>query len=251
MVFNVLEQKYKCGCGRGAAELVIPGILDKINELAEWDLIHFPKTKQHDVEFEGEVIPIMIEDREFLGIEPKLEPGNCILLEGQVIAFDSPDRMVLVITETGGRSLERIYEEHIKPEWELINELENIVEFNYEDYTGDEGEFDGSIPIPFVYYKVWKNLYLNGEEKKIQVTLNTNMFPTTIMLDKWDCKYKTDEWEDDELDLLQSIVIGILAWFCRFYPRDNSLIDHEEETRRYIDSEIEKYKCSLESSQDE
>lgn len=251
MVFEVLSQKYKCGCGRGVNELIKKGILEKINELAEWDLIKFPRTKQHDVEYNGETVPVMVEDRKFLGEEPKLQPGNCILLGGQVIAFDGPDRIVLVVTETGGRSLERVYNEWIKPEWELTEELENQVEFDYEDYTGDLSEFDGSVSIPWAYCKTWKDLYLNGEDKKILVTLNTDTFPSQVVLGDWDCKYKTEDWEEEYLDVLQEQVLGVMSWFCRFYPRDNSWIDHEEETRKYIDAKMEEYECSLESSVEE
>lgn len=249
MVFEVLTQKYKCGCGMGAAELKVPGILDKINELAEWDLVKFPRTRQHDVEVNGETVPVMLEDRKYLGDDPKLEPGHCIFLGGQVIAFDSPDRMVLVISETGGRSLKRIYEEWIEAEWELTNEIENTIGFDYEDIEEvDESEYDGTMPIPYSYYRVWKNLYLNGEEKKIAVKLDGGFFPTHIVLDKWDIKYKTDEWEEGELDVLEYLVLGVLSWFCKFCPRDNSFIDHDEEDKKIIDNEI---KCYLESLSEE
>lgn len=240
MVFEVLGQKYKCGCGRGMNELKIPGLLGKINELAEWELIRFPKTKQIDVEIEGETVLFMQEDRDFLGTPPELKPGNCILLGGQVIAFDSSDRMVLVVSETGGLSLNRIYEEIVNPEWELVNIIDNRIDFDYEDAPDDISEFDGSVPIPYVYYKVWKELYLNGEEKNLLIKLN-DLFGIEIVLGKWDCKYKTSDWDEGDEDMIKDFVFGILGWFCRFNKRDNSEIDNDQRIKDELDIDIKNY----------
>lgn len=251
MVFEVLSQKYKCGCGRGVNYYESKGLLDKINKLAEWDFISFPRTLQHDVEIEGETIPFFLEDRKFLGDDPELKPGNCILLGGQVIAFDSPDRMVLVVSDTGGFSLERIYKEHVEPEWSLLEETTCNVDFQFED--APEGlEFDGQIPVNFPLYKVWKNLYLNGEEKEILIKV-ANPFPYELILRKWDVSYKTDEWEEDDLDLLSWHITEILSWFCFFQARDGSGIDHEKRNQDLLNSLVEQYqkeKCSGEQSEE-
>lgn len=43
MIIEVLAQKYRCGCEKGMADLVIPGILVKLNAVIEWDFADFQK----------------------------------------------------------------------------------------------------------------------------------------------------------------------------------------------------------------
>lgn len=48
MIIEVLAQKYRCGCEKGMADLVIPGILVKLNAVIEWDFCRFPEEIKHE-----------------------------------------------------------------------------------------------------------------------------------------------------------------------------------------------------------
>lgn len=122
MIIEVLAQKYRCGCEKGMADLVIPGILVKLNAVIEWDFCRFPEEIKHEkkdsADENSEEIEVRTELRDFLGEDPELKPGNCFLYKGQVIAVDSADRLILVVSETGYGALDRIYEENFKTEFE-------------------------------------------------------------------------------------------------------------------------------------
>ena len=188
MKIDVLEQKYKVGCERGINYIDKPGLLTKLNMIIEWPKCSFPQEFDHDEEREtGEindegkpvtqVVHIFKENRNFLGDEPELRPGNCFKLDGQLIAVDGPDRLVLMVSETGGFALQRLWEEKIAPEIEMI----------FNDYDTDDVEISdvdlSNIPeglesgkVEWKYWNLWKNQFTKIEKRKI--------IPTDDELDK-------------------------------------------------------------------
>ena len=113
MVITVLRDKYNCGSNRGITYIEYPNLLGKLNQIIHWHLSTFPlklKEKPEDPD---------VEDREFLGKEPELKPGNMFVYDGQVFAIDSPERIVLAVSETGALAVERFVKDIVEVELEL------------------------------------------------------------------------------------------------------------------------------------
>lgn len=241
MIIEVLNQNYKCGCNRGLSCLEVPGILNKLNSIIEWDFCKFPiKTEELD-ETEKVVVGtddngndiveekkkiIKAEDREFLGQDPELKPGNVFLFNGgQVIAVDSPDRLVLIVSETGIGALDRIYEENIETEFSLLYN-------NYQIYSGNvevvesgitpEG-FDLYYSVPYNLYKIWKERYVTGRgylEKGLclKVTLESEdfIFPIEAIMTDWSMIFKSSQIDEE---MIETAAKEILSWFYESYKR--------------------------------
>lgn len=181
MKIDILEQKYKVGCGRGINYIDKPGLLTKLNMIIEWPKCNFPKEFDHDEEREtGEVddegkpitqvVHIFKENRNFLGDEPELQPGNCFKLDGQLIAVDGPNRLVLMVSETGGLALQRLWEEKIAPE----------IEMTFNDYDTDDVEMSdvdlNDIPdglesgkVEWRYWNLWRRQFTKIEKQRITI----------------------------------------------------------------------------------
>lgn len=247
MIFDVLKEKYRCNCKRGLAFYEEPGILDKVNKLAEWDLITFPPKKIGEKEVEREVenpdtgekeiqkviVDDLVEDREFLGEFPELKPGNTILLSGQVISFDNPNRMVLVLSQTGRNSLDRVVEEIINAEYNFLNSEDDLYELDWKDLDNiptDIDEFDGTLPIAYFDYNLWKERFVKGRglntlsdgELCIRLSIKINDFlpPYEFILRNWDVAYKTSEISDsDDIELAKDLIMKTLRHLVKSYPR--------------------------------
>ena len=240
MIIEVLKEKYTCGCKKGQGHLEKPDILEKLNIICEWDHCKFPQKKVGEEEKEvdildpegnptGEkekrVVPILEEDREFLGPEPELKPGDCFLMEGQVIAVESKDELVLVLSETGPTALERLWKEKWEPE---INMLFNFPQPELVEWRiGEENEIPGDYEegrVEYVYQKIWKDRFARGRLTdsgvllKCKVTMSDYLlYPITIFLKDWSFLYSPDDAEEEEE--LIPVVQGILSWFISGYPR--------------------------------
>lgn len=221
MVITVLNQTYKCGCNKGMNYYEAPNILSKLNMIIEWDSCTFPIKLKEGGNPEDE--KDYEEDKKFLGDVPELKPGNVFLLDGQVIAIDSENKIVLVISETGWNSLKRIVSEILDVELELeFNEFEtkgliwencdkSKIPENYEFFT-----------IPYEFMKVWKEKFYNGRDNgmntvKIELSSNNCIFdPTVFYIIGWEIAY------DPELiceELMETVSKEIISWFYRKYPR--------------------------------
>lgn len=233
MIIEVLSQKYRCGCERGMAEFVLPGILIKLNSIIEWDFCRFPEEivqeKADPTDENSQVVERKIEKRNFLGDDPELKPGNCFLYKGQVIAVDSEDRLILIVSETGYGALDRIYEENLKTEFEMM-----FNEFNVEDVKWEveesgiiPDEFDEVYQVPYNYYNIWKERFVAGRGfispgLCLKVTMESDTFWGSLdfyMLD-WSVRYKSSQLEPDEVEYA---VKELLSWFYDHYKRIKAL----------------------------
>lgn len=242
MIIAVLDQKYKIGSGRGISAIEKPGLLQKLNLIIEWDLCSFPKKEVGKKEEEVDVlddegnptgektkkeVPILEEDKEFLGKEPELKPGNCFLYDGQVIGIDTEERLVLLVTETGPLAIQRLWDDTIEPEltlvyndspvdrvdWQLIEE-KNLPP----DVELEEGRID------YKYWKIWRDRFVEGRLDKefkslIECKLESDDFllPITIYLKPWSFLYSPDSMVDEEMT--KEVVMQTLSWFIESYDR--------------------------------
>ena len=233
MIVEILSQKYKCGCEKGMAELSIPGILTKLNTIIEWDFCRFPeeiiqeKTDPNDEN--SEVVERKVEKRDFLGDDPELKPGNCFLYKGQVIAVDSEDRLILVVSETGYGALDRIYEENLKTEFEMMfNNFEvSDVKWEVEESGNISEEFDEVYQVPYSYYNIWKERFVAGRGFLspglcLKVVMDSDDFirPIELYMLDWSVKYKSTQLEPDEVEYATK---EVLSWFYDNYKRVKAL----------------------------
>lgn len=174
MIINVLDQMYKVGCGRGINGLEKPDLLNKLNAIIDWTKSEFPpkqvgEEEKQVTDMEGniitETVPILKENRDFLGDDPELKPGNCFEYRGQIIAIDDPNTLVLIVSETGPFALERLWDEVISPEIELMYNDYPINSVNIEDVP------ENSIPenfeegrIDWKYWRIWKDIFTKDVE---------------------------------------------------------------------------------------
>ena len=233
MIIEVLSQKYRCGYERGMAEFVLPGILIKLNSIIEWDFCRFPEEivqeKADPTDENSQVVERKIEKRNFLGDDPELKPGNCFLYKGQVIAVDSEDRLILIVSETGYGALDRIYEENLKTEFEMM-----FNEFNVEDVKWEveesgiiPDEFDEVYQVPYNYYNIWKERFVAGRGfispgLCLKVTMESDTFwgPLDFYMLDWSVRYKSSQLEPDEVEYA---VKELLSWFYDHYKRIKAL----------------------------
>lgn len=224
MIITVLEQKYKVGCGRGIAMIEKPHVLSHLNMIIEWSKCIWPE-KEEDVEVETlegekELKKIKTANDKFLGDEPELKPGNCFLLGGQVIAVDSEDRLVLIVSETGPGALNRVYEDLIEPEIDMIFNTYQV------DVLGWEKSKKSQIPenyepvsIPYNVYKIWKDKFLVKEGIadsddlciKVEVESSDLFMPVVIYFLKWNVFVSLDDYMDK--DHVKDIVKQAVSWF--------------------------------------
>lgn len=242
MIIAVLDQKYKIGSGRGISAIEKPGLLQKLNLIIEWDLCKFPKKEVGKKEEEVDVlddegnptgektkreVPILEEDKKFLGEEPELKPGNCFFYNGQVIGIDTEERLVLLVTETGPLAIQRLWDDVIEPEltivyndspvdkvtWELIEEKDLPQEIELEEKR-----------IAYKYWEIWRERFVKGRldgnfKTPIKCTIDSEDFllPITVYLKPWSFLYSPEDMVDDKMT--EEVIMQILSWFIENYDR--------------------------------
>lgn len=116
MIITKLNQKYSLGCGKGISAIKEPGLHFMINCIIDWELSGIITS---DGELKGPGEPKNIEDC-------FLDPGDCFCLgikdDGtrMVLAMDKDNQVVCIVNDTGVLALRRVFEEQIKPEFELV-----------------------------------------------------------------------------------------------------------------------------------
>ena len=238
MVIQVLDQKYKCGCNRGMAYIDEHNILVDLNAIIEWKFCSFPSKYISDYKpkfddqgkLENPPVPgkDVIEDREFLGKEPELKPGNCFLLDGgQVIAVDSKDRLVLIVSETGPKALDRIWKDEIKPEMDMLFYSGDIENVNWKPVTPQDipKEYTSIFTPEYKYYNIWKSYFLpgripGGDELTVECEIEDPeelLFPVKVYFRSWWVLYNSEDFVEPKM--AEKIISDALFWFYSNYSR--------------------------------
>lgn len=235
MVITVLRDKYNCGSNRGITYIEYPNLLGKLNQIIHWHLSTFPfklKEKPEDPD---------VEDKEFLGKEPELKPGNMFVYDGQVIACDTNDRLILVISETGALALQRIYDNIITLEFDLKFNYENPhvtfeksdianIPDNYEEYT-----------VPYYLMMLFKNNFLLGRDfprkdlcLKTVLDSDNYVLPVTIYVLDWKVKYDPILIDKEQIG---DTVKELFSWFYSNY--DPIIMEESETPEQTTDTTVE------------
>ena len=261
MVIEVLAQKYKCGCNRGLAKFEEPDLLSKLNIIIEWDLCKFPsKTEEVDGDVEVDVldengnptgekkkekVEKEVEDRNFLGDDPELVPGNMFLLDGQVIAVDSENTLVLVLSQTGYMSLQRVWDDLIKPEIELVYNDYTVNNVTWKCLDSFNEDYNIEARIPFKLYSQWTSHFVDGRtdlkrdqdgKLNIECVLDSDdfLFPIHLILTDHTAFVKDVEFDEEDGEEMNRAVVETLAWFIENYPRSINPLEVEKQKQESI-----------------
>ena len=185
--------------------------------------------------------PLGVEDKEFLGKEPELKPGNMFVYDGQVIACDTNDRLILVISETGALALQRIYDNIITLEFDLKFNYENPhvtfeksdisnIPDNYEEYT-----------VPYYLMMLFKNNFLLGRDfprkdlcLKTVLDSDNYVLPVTIYVLDWKVKYDPILIDKEQIG---DTVKELFSWFYSNY--DPIIMEESETPKQATDTTVE------------
>ena len=231
MIIELTAQKYKVGCGKGLDMYEEPNLLDKLNYIIEWDFCKMPVSLVETVEQEvdGEKLKINIYEEDKNRVT-ELKTGDTFLFNGQVFAIDSEERIVLVVSGTGRGALGRFIEEVFHPEYKMMYGNRDV-DVDWELHDEDRGEFDTSLSVPYIDYRIWRDRFVAGREDlvkrkkdnaiqvKATVKVEGFLLPIEIILGDWEAYYRSDEFDDEDREMLEEVVRYTLANFVRKYER--------------------------------
>lgn len=187
MIITILPQKYDCDCNKGITIESTPNLVKKLNKIIQWDKVTWPEKE------EGKP------DKEFLGIQPNLKPGDMLLWDGNILAIKDENSVVLIVTETGPYSVKRFVE--------LVNN-ENSIETlnnNSTELVVEELDWDNNPPQNYIELRVGYSKYrifkegcnnpeiLKKNKLKIKNTSLPIILPTTLYVDGQGIKYNPEE----------------------------------------------------------
>lgn len=231
MIITVLGDKYRHGNSKYMSILERPGILKDLNKIIEWDYCLWPIKVHEDNKVENLT--------DFLGTPPELKPGNMFSYNmGQVIGIDSPNRLVLCISETGPGALKRIDEEIIQREVKLSEE-NNVLDISFEEVKEEdipENYKEGFIP----YYlnRIFKEKFLYGrynENVTLKITIKTNYFIfSSITVYIHGSRMFFDEIDIDDEEQANVVINDVMSWFYQKYERIRKTDDEVEKEDKLL-----------------
>lgn len=233
MVIRVIGKKYPCGSNYGITYLDADQMLEKLNSIIEWSSSGFPfELKEGGSPFNKEDY---VENRKYLGDEPKLKPGDCFVWDSQEFAIDSEKRLVLLNTETGWMAIKRFWEEVVESELELWKDwgssqvdVDVVPEIPKSEETG-ELLFPAKYTPPFALMKTWKEKFIRGRYDKDDILVLTivsenYLLPPVIYVKNWDVYYD-GEWINE--DMIDMVVKD--AFSCLYRNSERLKVEEEKE----------------------
>lgn len=199
MIVTVLNQKYRCGCGKGMHKVGHPGLLDYFNEIVEWDKCEWPEKEDGT------------KDTTILGDPKRLEPGNCIVWSGNVLVFDDQDNVVLIVSETGPLSVER-FKKAVIDEFEFLDSLNPDVKIEEINEKKPDKEL-GQVKIGYTRWQTMKDKVTG----KTPITLKVDypdllLFPAILWVSD-----KIIEYDKDILDeeTINELINPVYLWISQ------------------------------------
>ena len=208
MVITVTQSKYQVGCGRGYG-IEIPNLVLKLNLIVDKDRSEWPKptdTRTQEEIDSGVPEPV---------VKTELEEGDVFELEGTVFAIDH-DRLVQIVSETGGLAIKRIYEETIKPELEFSYFDDEENDYSWEEVDSIQPEFSDEYSMPYSWMKVWKDNFVKDRNLRpkyiIKVTITDSIlgFKREIYITPSKVLYSGNQFSEEEIEWY---IKKVLSWF--------------------------------------
>ena len=172
-----LADKYRVGTDRGLYAHEKEGILDDLNLVIDLEHSVYPEKWVETEDKKAYHKTTQTMDEFFEGrAEKKLEPGDMFVYDGQVLAIDRPDRLIVCVSESGALSVVRFVEEILAAE---VRMQKGDPEFGKGEIMMKEIEtLPADLPdditpyyIPFYTEKCWRDK--TGWPKNFQVTFST------------------------------------------------------------------------------
>lgn len=200
-----------------------PDLLVKLNAIIEWEFCKWPLKLGSETE----------RDFEYLGKNPELQPGDVFSIgeQGnlQMIRVISKDSIGIEHTETGARSLDRIWNEMIKAEIDLFFESSvspGDIEIEDIDIISIPETHTLSHQIPYWLYKIWRDKCLFGrdwlgENRCLKIVFSTDLlvYPVTCYMTGYRILFNPSEVEGFGDSLCSEITYGIMDWFYNNFER--------------------------------
>ena len=241
MVIRVIAKNYNCGSNIGLYYFDDDHMLEKLNQVIEWDKSGFPfEVKEGGSPFNQEDY---VENRKYLGDKPELKPGDCFYWIRQEFAIDSPTRLIVLQSETGPLAGQRFMEEVVDNEVKLIQDrgiknvkVEDIGELKRNDsgvVLNEKGEeLTGNYTPRYAIMKLWKekfmqNRYDFGTTLKLTIESDNYLISPVLYVNKWSVYYNP-EWIFDD-DMAECVTMDALGYLYQAHPRVIVAADLEEE----------------------
>ena len=177
MKVTFLADKYRVGTDRGLYAHEKEGILDDLNLVIDLEGSVYPEKWVETEDKKAYHKTEQTMDEFFEGRpEKKLEPGDMFVYDGQVLAIDRPDRLIVCVSESGALSVVRFVEEILSVEVKMkkgdpeYGEGEIMIK-EIDSLPSDFPEDTTPYFIPFYTEKIWREK--TKLPKKVQVTLST------------------------------------------------------------------------------
>ena len=176
MKVTFLADKYRVGSDRGLYAHEKEGILEDLNLVVDLEGSVYPKKWVETEDGKAYHETEMTKEEFFKDREEKLMPGDMFVYDGQVLAIDRPDRLIVCISETGALAVQRFVEEILSAE---VKMAKGDPEFGEGEIMMKEIESlpadipDDTTPyyIPFYTEKCWRDK--TNWPKNFQVTFST------------------------------------------------------------------------------
>lgn len=209
MIITKLSQKYNCGCGKGMMSWEKPGILNALNMILEWDLCVDNSEDNRDHLLPGDVF-------EFTGITGTKN----------IVAVDSSDVLVLIISETGPLWIERFINDHIWPEYELMYDSGDVISLDMTRIDSLPSQNLESLALEGIGWdkmNIIKDRILMRSEHKKEFIYEINLshefnfgIPIKIWLTKNSWRYDPDEVDGE---MLSGMAEDVMKYIYQTYPR--------------------------------
>lgn len=252
MVIEIANATYRKGYGQKLDEITIPSLRAKLNSIIEWDQSVFPP-KQKEGSSEDE----WVENREFLGQIPELKIGTTFKFGNQLIAIESEDTIVLVLSETGIKGLQRVWQEKIKPELDIVYDSDAPEKAEFEKaQVEDIPENWKEVQIPYGTMRLLKDRIIGGREDmfqekgtcvKVDFQSSVICYPATLYLLDWSFKYDPADYDEDMMkQISEELVKAVYTRFPRVpkpyenpYEKRNQAVREAKKISEGIINEIE------------
>jgi len=176
MKVTFLADKYRVGSERGLYAHEKEGILEDLNLVVDLEGSVYPKKWVETEDGKAYHETEMTKEEFFKDREEKLMPGDMFVYEGQVLAIDRPDRLIVCLSESGPLAVQRFVEEILSAEVKMakgdpeygegeimMKEIESLPPDIPEDFT--------PYYIPYYTEKSWREK--TRWPKNFQVTFST------------------------------------------------------------------------------